>query len=180
MSLLLYEYSDRRRTNHYQTLKFLSHREIQDQVHRHRNHPVLYPQGVQGHQNSEEAVPTGAAFVLREDCRLVTSGMSQPTGEEMIIGLDLRLHGPSVEGMGIGRGTGHQNGMTVANGDALGLLLEGIEDTEAQVPGPVAHTRTKRIYQYLDESREMFRRSRFLFLKKLTGTICPHFPLFLT
>ncbi|RJE20116.1 rna-binding protein [Aspergillus sclerotialis] len=143
-------------------LKFLNHREIQDQGHRHRNHPAPCRQGDQGHQNLEEAVPTVAAFVLRADCRLVTSGMNQTTGGEMTIDLDLRLHGLSVEGMGIGRGTGHQRGMTVANGDALGLLLEGIEDTEAQARGLVARTRTKRIYQYLDESQETFRRN-FIF-----------------
>lgn len=168
-------------TNGVQTLKFLNPRGIPDQVRLFQSPPGLLHPGVQGPQNLEELAPTVATCALRPDCHLATSGMSLTTAGEMTTGRpDRPRRVRFVEGMGIGRGTGHQNGMTVVTAGALGRLMQGIEDTEAQAPDPVAHTMKSPICPYLDGLRETYQRCRFSFLRKLTGMTPLYSPLLLT
>lgn len=83
---------------------------------------------------------------------------------------DLRRHHASfAEGMGIGLGTGHRNGMTDAKGGARGRRTQGIDGIEAQARGPAARTKTSQICQCRDGSREMCQKCRYLSLRRLIG-----------
>lgn len=111
-----------------------------------------------------------ATLALNRDCHLVTLGMSLATAGEATTGLlDLHRRGPSVEEMGIGRGTEHRSGMNDANGGALGLLMGGIGDTEARAHGPVARTKESLIYRSQGGLQEMCPKYKSLSLKRSTG-----------
>lgn len=111
----------------------------------------------------------------KADCHLAILGMSLTTaGGTTTALLDRHRRVLSVQEMDIGQGTGRQNGMTAVTGDAPGLLIQGIEDTEVQARGPVARTMESPICQYPGGLQEMYRRCRFSFWRTLIGMICLH------
>lgn len=107
------------------------------------------------------------------ESRLVTLEMSRVTADATIIDPlhDPHLHVRCEEEMGTDLGIELLNGTIDVRDAVLGHHIREIDGIGLLAPGAATHTTVIRTCQFQGEPREMPRKCRFWFLKKLTGRL---------